>query len=95
MININKEIVLKRAKKTYRSFCYKVYCDGSSFEGGVGAAALLYKNNRLIKISKAHLGTSSEHTVYKAKLVGILLVHNLLTLLKCQLSGTTMIGLNN
>ena len=95
MININKEMALERAKKTYHSFHYKVYCDGSSYEGGVGAAALLYKNDRLIKISKAHLGTSSNHMVYEAKLVSILLVLNLLTLLKRQLSSTSLIGLDN
>src|SRR5882762_8017561 len=32
-----------------------VYSDGSGFEGGIGASALLYINERLVKVLHAHL----------------------------------------
>ena len=52
---------------------YKVYCNRSSIEGGVSAAAILYKNNQLIKTKRVYLGSANEHTIFEAELVGILL----------------------
>lgn len=53
---------------------YRVYSDGSDFEGGVGAAAVLYKAGRRgFKSLRYHLGPSEEHTVYEAELVGEIL----------------------
>ena len=62
----------------HRTMKYKVYCDGSLLEGGVGAAAILYKNDRILKVRRAYLGKDNEHMVYEAELVGILLVLSLL-----------------
>lgn len=49
-----------------------MYCDGFSLEGGVGAPAILYKNNRLLKMGRAYPGMADEHTVYEAEQVGVL-----------------------
>ncbi|OSC96537.1 hypothetical protein PYCCODRAFT_1379002, partial [Trametes coccinea BRFM310] len=58
---------------------YRVYTDGSDFKGGVGAAALLYVPGRAQpKVLQLHLGPSSQHTVYEAELVVILLGMELL-----------------
>lgn len=94
-INHAKEVALENATKTHWYLCYKVYCDGSSHDRGIGAAAILYKNNHIVKTCRFHIGTSEEHTVYEVELVSILLALNLLTNLSCQLTNTTLIGLNN
>ena len=94
-ISPSKDVVLELTKKTHNSTKYKVYCDGSSTEGGVSAAAILYKNNWLIKTHRAYLGSADEHTVFEAELVGILLALSLLYNLSCQLIMKPLIGLDN
>lgn len=94
-ISSTKDTALELAQKTHESIQYKVYSDGSSYEGGVGASAILYKNDRIVKICRYHLGTPTEHTVYEAELVGILLALFLLTTLSCQLTNRVLIGLDN
>ena len=71
-------MALDLVQKTHQRHRYKVYCDGSSYKGGVGAAAVLYKHNRIVKTSRFYLGSPNEHMVYEAELVGILLVLHLL-----------------
>jgi ribonuclease HI len=51
----------------------KVYTDGSLHNGGVGAAAILYRAGKRPRILKLYLGTAEQHTVYEAELVGLLL----------------------
>jgi ribonuclease HI len=51
----------------------RVYTDGSSHNGKVGAAALLRRPGKPDRILRAHLGKAEHHTVYEAELVGILL----------------------
>ena len=94
-ISASKDIVFKHAQKAHHALCFKVYCDGSRLHKGVGAVAILYKNNRIVKISRFHLGAANKHTVYKAELVGVLLALNILTSLACQLINTVLIGLDN
>ena len=57
---------------------YKVYCNGSGYEGGTGAAVRLYKGNRIIKTLQYHAGSTMEHMVYETKLIGLLLTLHLL-----------------
>ena len=90
-----KETALDLSNKSHCALCYKVYCDGSSYEGGVGAAVILYKNNCVLKTIWYKLGTPEEHTVYKVELVGIILPLHLLINLTCWLVNTTLIGLDN
>ena len=51
----------------------KVYTDGLSHNSAVGAAVVMYRNGRHTCTLKYHLGPASKHTVYEAKLVGLLL----------------------
>jgi ribonuclease HI len=51
----------------------KVYSDGSGCEGGIGAAAVLYKGFRRAKVLRYYLGTMDEHTVYEGECIGIML----------------------
>jgi ribonuclease HI len=70
----------------------RVYSDGSGFEGGIGASALLYINERLVKVLRAYLGSSLEHTVYEAEGVGLVMGLHLLNGLSRQLTQTTVLG---
>lgn len=56
----------------------RIYSDGSGFEGGIGAAAVLYRGNNEPKTLKYHLGPATEHTVYKGEGVGAMLGMELL-----------------
>ena len=94
-ISPTKEIALELAQKAHHKLKFKAYSDGSVLDSGVGAAAILYKNDKVLKVRRVYLGTAAEHMIFKAKLVGILLVLSLLTALSCQLLSSTLIGLNS
>ena len=51
----------------------KVYSDGSAHSGKVGAAAILRQEGKPDRTLKLHLGTTAQHTVYEAELVGMIL----------------------
>jgi ribonuclease HI len=51
----------------------KVYSDGSAHDGKVGAAAILKREGKPDRILKLHLGTTEQHTVYEAELVGMIM----------------------
>ena len=51
----------------------KIYSDGSMHDGNVGAAAIVVKNRKATQKLHYHLGPASEHTVFEAELVGILM----------------------
>lgn len=53
----------------------KIFTDGSGFEGGAGAAAVLFRKGRAqpARILRYHLGPLTEHTSYEAEAVGSLL----------------------
>lgn len=59
---------------------FKIYTDGSNFNGGVGAAAVMYRKGfpRPIKQLKAHLGETEEHNSYEAETVGGILAMHLI-----------------
>ena len=76
-ISPSKELALELTQKTHCTAKYKVYCNGSSIEGGVRVAAILYKNNWLVKTRRAYLG-SAEELPYSKPLVGVLLASSLL-----------------
>jgi len=60
---------------------FKIFTDGSDYDGGVGASAVMYKRGRLAPISqlKAYLGPSSKHNNYEAEIVGGILATWLVT----------------
>ena len=61
----------------------KVFTDGLDVKGGVGAAAILFKDGQRRGTLRFHLGASSSHTVYEAELVGITLAAHLLKAERC------------
>ena len=95
VIEPNKESALTEANNNHVSTHYKVYSDGSGFEGGASASAILYKDNRVIKSLCYYLGPLTEHTVYESELIGLLLALHLLLGLTCQLLHSVIIGLDN
>lgn len=56
----------------------EVYTDGSDIDGGVGTAAILYRDSQRQGTLRAHLGPSTLHTIYEGELTGILLAIHLL-----------------
>ena len=95
IISFDKEDTLIFTNIAHNNMKYKVYCDGSGFKGGIGAAAVLYDNNWIIKTLQLHLGAATKHTVYESELTGILLTLHLLLLLTKQITNTIIIGLDN
>ena len=71
---------------------YKVYSDGSGFEDGVGASAVLYKKDKVIKVLCYYLGTSKEHTVYEVEGVGAAMGLHLLKGLNSCLTSAVALG---
>ena len=72
----------------------KVYTDGSSQDGKVGAAAVLKRADQPTRKLHFHLGPSTHHTVHEAELIGILLgLHLIKTDKKAKTSYS--IGVDN
>lgn len=92
---VDKESTLTSANDIHARNQYKVYCDGSGFEGGAGVSAVLYNGNHIVKSLHYYLGPLTEHTVYESELIGLLLALHLLIRLTCQLLSTVIIGLDN
>ena len=92
VIPSTKDAALAFANLTNFTVPVRVYSDGSGYEGGIGAAALLYINDRLVRSLRFYLGTSLEHTVYEAEGVGLLMGVHLLHGLSRQLTHPTVLG---
>jgi hypothetical protein len=71
VIPSSKDKALTFVNLTNATIPVHVYSDGSGFEGGIGASALLYIKEQLVKVLRLHLGSDLEHTVYKAEGVGL------------------------
>jgi len=56
----------------------KVFTDRSCTNGQVGAAVVLYIDDRQVSALRFHLGPAEEHTVFKAEVVGLILAAHLL-----------------
>ena len=56
----------------------KIFTDGSSINRKVGASAVLYVNDTKVASLWYHLGAASKHTIFEAKLVGMILAAHLL-----------------
>ena len=63
----SKDAALTFANLTNTSVPVRVYNDGSGFEGGIGASALLYINDRLARSLRFYLGSPTKHTVSEAE----------------------------
>ena len=62
----------------------RVHSDGSAHSGKVGAAAILKREGKPDQILKFHLGTTGQHTVYKAELVGMIMGLHLIKTEHCN-----------
>jgi len=71
-----------------------VYTDGLGHDKKIGAAAILFKNGRTQTTLKYFLGPETDHTVYEAEAVAIMLALHILTGLKKKLNKVT-IGTDN
>ena len=92
MVPLSKEAALPLANLTNSTIPIRVYSDGSGYEGGIGASALLYINERLARSIGVYLGTAQAHTVYEAKGVGLLMGLHLLNGLSRWLTHPTVMG---
>jgi ribonuclease HI len=73
----------------------EAYSDGSSIEGGVGAAAVIMQGEEVIKSRRFYLGKDTEHTVYEGELVGMILAVQLLKEEGGERGGTMSLGVDN
>ena len=74
----------------------KIYTDGSSHNGQVGAAAVLIQGIRPARIARHHLGKNTKHTVYESECIGQILGLKMLQKLGQDLNGTeVMIATDN
>lgn len=67
----------------------RIYTDGSSHDGGVGAAAVLTQGIRPAKIARYYLGKDTKHTVYESECV-----RQILALKMLQKHGQDLDGLD-
>jgi hypothetical protein len=88
----SKDEALPLARLTETTAPVRIYSDGSGFEGGIGASALLYISDRLVKTLCFYLGTDKEHTVYEAEGVGLMMGLHLLKGLNIRLTHPTVLG---
>lgn len=56
----------------------RVYSDVLAIDGGVGGAAVLMKNDEIVRERRFHLGSDREHTGYECELVGMILAIEML-----------------
>ena len=75
-IDGRKEDAVKCAEEANEEV--QIFTDGSGHSGGIGAAAILRRRGRQDKILCFHLGSETEHTVYNAEQIGMLLGAKLL-----------------
>ena len=85
-ISSSKERALEVIEDIERSHPIQVFSDGSGFEGGIRASAVLFINNHIAKVLHYHLGSEKEHTVYEAEGVGIAMALYMLKTRNRQLS---------
>ena len=88
----SKETALPLANLTNSTVPVRVYSDGSGYEGGIRASALLYINDRLARTIRIYLGSTKEHTVYEAEGVGLIMGLHLFNGLSHRLTHPTMLG---
>ncbi|KAF5365470.1 hypothetical protein D9758_010847 [Tetrapyrgos nigripes] len=57
----------------------QVYTDGSGYQNGVGASAVLFRNRKEMEAIRYRLGMDTEHEVYEGECIGLILALHLLT----------------
>ncbi|KAK7063814.1 hypothetical protein R3P38DRAFT_2491623 [Favolaschia claudopus] len=70
-IAANKEDTEKELTMYAGRKCF--FGDGSGYEGGIGAAAVVQREDGVYEKRQVHLGNTDEHTVFEAEIVGLIL----------------------
>lgn len=70
------------------------YTDGSGLDGRIGAAAVLMLNGTELSTLRYKLGSETEHTVYEAEILAVILALHILTTIRRNLRSVT-IGVDN
>ena len=90
-IDTDRETVIAKANRLTGTI---VYTDGSGHNGKISAAAVLMADGMEIQTLQYHLGSETEHMVYKAEAIAVTLALHMLTTLKRKLKKVT-IGTDN
>jgi ribonuclease HI len=69
------------------------FTDGSCIDGGVGAAAVMYKDRIACKTICKHIGSEKEHTVFGAELVGVIMGAHMARMERAEIGVT--VGMDN
>lgn len=88
----SKEVALEAIEGVFDKSSISVFCDGSGFEGGISASAVLYVDGVEASNWKYHLGSGAEHTVYEGEIIGLSLGLHMLQNLTRQLRGKVVFG---
>ena len=90
-IDTDRETAIAKANRLTGAV---VYTDGLGHDGKIGAAAVLMADGMEIQTLRYHLGSETEHTVYEAEAITVILALHMLTTLKRKLKKVT-IGTDN
>ena len=56
----------------------KVFSDGSGIEGGIGAAAVMYRDSKMNQVFRKYQGSEGQHIVFKVEVISIALAAKLI-----------------
>ena len=90
-IDTDRETAITKANRLTGAV---VYTDGSGHDGKIRAVAVLMADGMEIQTLQYHLGSETEHTVYEAEAITVILALHMLTTLKRKLKKVT-IGTDN
>lgn len=82
-----------KAQEANSTADYKIYVDGSGYEGGTGAAAVVTQDGREVSVASHTLGPLTHYTTFDAEAVGLLLAAN--EILSRNLQGNIDIYMDN
>jgi ribonuclease HI len=94
IVPATREEAIEGANDILDSHAYRLYTDGSGYEGHAGAAAVLLRFEEHIDTLRYHLGPLTEHTVHEAEGVALTLGLHLLWQQQA-LRGDIDIGIDN
>jgi ribonuclease HI len=72
----------------------QVFTDGSGYEGGIGAAATVWKGNREGESTKLHMGSDEKQIVYGGEVAGMILALEMIRREEGEVKAV-MIGVDN
>ena len=90
-IDEDREVAIEKAN---RLTGIVIYTDGSGHDKKIGAAAVMMKNGVELEALQYHLGSETEHTVYEAEAIAVILGLHMLAELKKKVTKVT-IGTDN